>query len=118
MRLAQYSLAAHNQKKYTEMYHYLMKNQTKLSSNPTLALDYAKELGLDMQKFNADADSPEIFNQIVLETEQLTLSNMARIAVPKFLIQGKELQAFGAKRTINDFSRIIEEEIKKLDNSD
>jgi len=113
MKLAQYSLAADKQGKYKEMYEYLMENQIAIYSDLNLPLDYAEEIGLDIEELKKDADSPEIFNQISLETNQLINSSIKTKAVPKFLIQGKELWVFDAKRNIEDLSRIIEDLIKK-----
>tara|TARA_B110000116_G_scaffold105432_2_gene91825 strand:- start:426 stop:788 length:363 start_codon:yes stop_codon:yes gene_type:complete len=113
MIFAQYSLAAHKQGKYKEMYHYIMEKQDTLYSNPNLPLEYIEKLDLDIEQFRKDAKSPEVFNQIIFETKQLIESDIEEIAVPKFLIQGKELWTFDAKRNIEDFSRIIESEIKK-----
>tara|TARA_Y100001970_G_C14010580_1_gene738194 strand:+ start:376 stop:807 length:432 start_codon:yes stop_codon:yes gene_type:complete len=114
MKLAQYSLAAREQEKYKEMYHYLMENQSTIYSNIDLPLEYAEEIGLDIKKFKEDADSPKIYNQIISETKQLIESTIERKGVPRFLIQGKELWVFNAKPNIEDFSRIIDNEIKKL----
>ena len=109
IRAAQYSLAANKQGKYKEMYHYLMENQDKLAENRDIALEYAKEIGLNIEQLIIDADSPEIEQQIQIEFDQLGKSNISKKGVPKFLINGRELWTFKAGRNINDFSRVIDE---------
>ena len=109
-KAAQYALAAHKQGKYKEIYHRIMKNYKKLKANEDLPLEYAKELGLDMNQFIKDFESPEIAKQIELEIIELK-TILPNAGVPKFFIQGKEFQG---KRTIERFSEIIEEELKKL----
>ena len=109
-KVAKYALAAHKQGKYKEMYHKIMQNYKKLKTNEDLPLEYAKELGLDMNQFIKDFESPEIANQIELEIIELK-TILPNAGVPKFFIQGKEFQG---KRTIERFSEIIEKELKKL----
>tara|TARA_B100000401_G_C52688975_1_gene663513 strand:+ start:263 stop:706 length:444 start_codon:yes stop_codon:yes gene_type:complete len=113
MLLAQYSLAANEQGKYIEMYKYLMSNQALVKTDLDLVFDYAKEIELDIQKLKKDAASERILNQIILESQQLIESNIRSKGVPKFLIQGKELFVFNAGKSIEDFSKIIEKELKK-----
>ena len=116
IRAAQYSLAANKQGKYKEMYHYLMENQDKLAENRDIALEYAKEIGLNIEQLIIDADSPEIEQQIQIEFDQLGKSNISKKGVPKFLINGRELWTFKAGRNIEDFSRVIDE-LKKLNDN-
>tara|TARA_Y100001960_G_C14427429_1_gene706051 strand:+ start:110 stop:523 length:414 start_codon:yes stop_codon:yes gene_type:complete len=104
MKAAQYALAAHKQGKYKEMYHFIFNNYEKLTNNEDLPLKYAKKLNLDMEKFKQDFKSEEILRQIELEINQLKDSGIPRLAVPKFLINGKEPN----KKTYDEFSSIIE----------
>ena len=108
-KAAKYALAAHKQGKYKEMYHKIMENYGKLKTNEDLPLDYAREFGLDMNQFIKDSESDEIAKQIDLEIEQLRTSGIPRLAVPKFLIQGKEPQG----RSVAAFSAVIDAELKK-----
>mgnify|MGYP001463487846 CR=1 FL=1 len=66
---------------------------------------------LDMNQFIKDSESDEIAKQIDLEIEQLRTSGIPRLAVPKFLIQGKEPQG----RSLDKFSAMIEQELKLID---
>jgi len=110
LKAAKYALAADKQGKYKEMYYLIMENYGKLKSNEDLPLEYAKTLGLDINKLIQDMESAEIANQINLEIKQLRESGIPRLAVPKFLIQGKEPQG----RSIAAFSSMIDAELAKL----
>ena len=107
---AKYSLAAHKQGKYKEMYEKIFANYQSLKSNENLPVKYAKELGLNMDQFLADYSSNDIALQINTEIKQLRSSGM-RLSVPKFLINGREPQG---PRTVNNWSVIIENELKKI----
>ena len=108
MKAARYALAAHKQGKFKEIYRLIFANYTKLEKNEDLPLKYAKKLGLNMEQFIKDFESTEILNQIELEINQLKDSGIPRLAVPKFLINGKEAN----NRTIEDFSKIIDQILK------
>ena len=109
-KAAQYSLAANEQGKYKEMYHAIFDNYKKLESNEDWPLEIAQSLGLDMNKFVKDFSSDKIKKQLDLEINQFRNSGIPRLAVPKFLIQGKEPQG----RDINSFSAMIDAELAKL----
>ena len=108
-KAAQYSLAAHKQGKYKEIYHKIMENFRQLKTNEDLPLEYAREFGLDMNQFIRDFESPEVKAQLDLEMKQMRESGMPRLAVPKFLVQGKEPSG----RDIATFSAMIDAELKK-----
>lgn len=107
---AKYSLAAHKQGKYKEMYNKIFANYRALKGNENIPVTYAKELGLNMDQFLADYNSSDITTQINNEMKQLRSSGM-RLSVPKFLINGREPQG---PRTIDNWSSIIERELKKI----
>ena len=110
MAAAKYSLAAHKQGKYKEMYNKIFTNYRSLKTNERLPEQYAAELGLNLQEFLGDFTSQEIQNQINTEIKQLRNSGM-RLSVPKFLINGKEPQG---PRTVDNWSTIINIELQKL----
>ena len=107
-KAAQYSLAANEQGKYKEMYHAIFDDYKKLKSNEDWPIEIAQSLGLDMNKFVKDFGSDKIKKQLDLEINQFRNSGIPRLAVPKFLIQGKEPQG----RDINSFSAMIDAELK------
>ena len=110
-KAAQYSLAAHKQGKYKEMYHAIFENYKLLKTNADLPLELAKNIIPNMNQFIQDVSSSEIKAQIDLEMKQFRTSGIPRLAVPKFLIQGKEVSG---GRDIANFSSIIDAELKKL----
>ena len=110
MRAAQYSLAAAKQGKYKEMYHAIMKDYKILKTDPDFPVQLAADLGLDVEQFKRDADDPAINAQIEKEIKQLRNSGIARLSVPKFLVAGKVPKG---KRTIESFSALIDEALKK-----
>ena len=95
--------------KYKELYRKIFENYRELKKNEKLPETYARELGLDMNKFLQDADSKEISDQLNKEINQLRNSGIPRLAVPKFLIQGKEPQG----RDLATFSAMIDAALKK-----
>ena len=119
-KAAQYSLAAHRQGKYKEMYHAIFDTYKQLKTNEDLPLQLAAELGLDVEQLKADMNDPAIGALIDLEYSQLTSLRNAypetdqyaagvRLAVPKFFVNGRE----PLSRSVDAFSAIIEEELKK-----
>ena len=108
-KAAKYAYAAHKQGKYKEMYHKIMENFRELKNNEDLPLTYAREFGLNMSQFVRDFESPEVAAQIEKEINELKTSGIPRLAVPKFLIQGKEPQG----RSVEAFSAAIDKILKE-----
>ena len=108
-KAAKYALAAHRQGKYKEMYHMIMKDFRQLKSNEDLPLDYARQLGLDMNKFKRDAQDPA-FEQLIQKESLELAQNFERKSVPKFLVAGKE----PSSRSVEAWSQIIDAELKKM----
>ena len=116
--VTRYALAAHKQEKYEEMYHKIMSNQDEVKENVDLCIEYAKDLDIDIDKLKEDFKSSEIEFQIINELkEYLESSPTPSITIPRFLIQGRELWTFNinTRRTLEDFSKIIDQELEKLD---
>jgi|TARA_B000000609_G_C24139932_1_gene330633 predicted DsbA family dithiol-disulfide isomerase len=109
MKAAQYVMAADNQGKFYDMYKKVMENYRGLKANEDLPLQFAEELGLDIEKLKRDSASPVIANQIQTEMDELKNSGIPRMSVPKFLINGKEPQG----RSLAAFSAMIDTELKK-----
>ena len=108
-KAAKYAFAAHKQGKYKEMYHKIMENFRDLKNNEDLPMTYAREFGLNMSQFVRDFESPEVAAQIEKEINELKTSGIPRLAVPKFLIQGKEPQG----RSVEAFSAAIDKILKE-----
>jgi protein-disulfide isomerase len=83
---AEASLAAREQGKFWEMYQVLFKNFRTLSRNNILAM--AKEIGLDMDKFNADLGSGKY--KAVVEKDLADGEAAGVYGTPSFYINGKQ----------------------------
>ena len=105
-----YALAAERQGKYKEMSDKIFENYRNLKSNEDLPRQYAQELGLDMVKFDKDMQDPALEARIDKEVNQMKQSGIARMSVPKFLINGKEPQG---GRNLQSYSAVIDAELKK-----
>ncbi len=88
-KAALYCLAADRQGKYYEMYKMIFERYKELKTNENLPVMFAKELGLDMEKFYQDVQDPALKDQINLEKQQLRSTGL-RLSIPKFLVNGKE----------------------------
>ena len=109
---AQYCLAAREQggvEVYKELYHKIFDDFRTLKTNPDLPLQLAGEMGLDVEKLKADANSSSIAALIDEEINQMKTSGIPRLSVPKFLINGKEPQG----RSVEVWSTMIDAELKK-----
>ena len=112
---ALYAVAAGQQGKYFEMSHKMFEksNNSKLKKDPQFAIQLAAELGLNTEQLIRDYQSAKVRDLIAEEKQQfsnLGKQGMARLGVPKFLINGKEPQG---KRNLASWSTIIEAELKK-----
>ena len=121
-KTAKYALAAGRQGKFYEMYSKIFENDNwrNLKFDENLPKTFAVELGLDIDQLEKDMNDPALENQINAEYNQLkSLGNSydteqykgVRLAVPKFFINGRE----PSSRTIQAWSKIIEEELCDLD---
>ncbi|MBT4209122.1 thioredoxin domain-containing protein [Candidatus Woesearchaeota archaeon] len=107
-KAALYALAANRQGKYYEMYEMIFANYRELRNNEDLPIQYAVELGMDIEQFKRDATDPILQNQVRKEIEELRQTGM-RLAVPKFLINGKE----PLKRDMDTWSMLIDDYLKE-----
>ncbi len=103
---AKAALAAHKQGKFWEMHDRLFDQQKKLKG--TLYRELAEELGLDLDRFDADfADAEGELDRMIREDELLA-SKFGANGTPAFFINGRYLS--GA-RPITSFRATIDEEI-------
>ena len=104
-KAAMAALAANEQGKYWEFHHKLFENYRTL--NDSKIQDIAKDIGLDMEKFGKDMNSPAIANLINRD-----LKNGRDVGVrgtPTIFINGKKSK----KRDLSGFSEMIDAELKK-----
>ncbi len=98
------ALSAEKQGKYSEMIKILMKNYKNL--NDTTIQTYAKEIGLDMEKFERDLKDPSFGKMI---TDDLRLGRKIKVtSVPSIFINGKPAK----KRSLKALSEIIDKELR------
>ena len=101
------ALAAEEQGKFWEFHHKLFQNYKTL--NDSKIQDIAKKLGLNMEKFNKDMNSP-----VIAELINRDLENGRQVGVggtPTIFVNGK----ISKNRDLSGFSAMIEAELKKKD---
>ena len=100
------SLAAHKQGKFWEMHDKLFENQRALSRNDFVS--YAKDLGLDVGKFEKDLDDPSLKQWV--KDDMAEGSKVGVRGTPATFINGRMVS--GAQ-PFEAFKTVIEEELKK-----
>jgi protein-disulfide isomerase len=103
---SQYALAAGVQGKFWEMHDKIFANQKQIKEDNLKA--YGKELGLDVAKLTADANSAE--TKAIIKADQKLGAQFGARGTPNFFVNGR--QVTGA-RPFEAFKTIIDEEIKK-----
>jgi protein-disulfide isomerase len=99
------SLAANQQGKFWQMHDALFKNFRKLSRENILAL--AKEIGLDMDKFTADLDSPKY--QAVIKKDLADGETAGVYGTPSFFVNGKH---YNGPLSLESIKPILDAELK------
>jgi protein-disulfide isomerase len=99
------ALAAHSQKKFWEFHEKLFENYQKL--NDAKILEIAKELGLDMEKFNKERNDPAIQNLITRDVKDGMQAGVR--GIPAVFINGKVLK----NRNFQGFQKIIDTQLNK-----
>lgn len=100
------ALSAGAQGKYWEMHDKIFANQQQLED--ATFEGYAKELGLNVDKWKADQQSPSFAAQISKDTAQAM--QLGATGTPAFFINGRKVS--GAQ-PIDNFKRVIDEELAK-----
>jgi protein-disulfide isomerase len=99
--------AAHNQGKFWEYHDKLFANQSKLS--PDDLKQYAKDLGLDTAKFEADLASPQTLKRVSADVSEA--NSLGITGTPAFLVNGHYLS--GAQ-PFDGFAKVINSELQRL----
>jgi protein-disulfide isomerase len=102
---AEAALAANEQGKFWEMHDILFKNQQNLTA-PDLE-KYAKEIGLNMDKFKAAIDSHKFAAQIEADTKQG--SELGVSGTPAAFVNG---QLISGAQPVEAFKKIVEADMK------
>ena len=98
--------SAHRQGKFWEMHDKIFANQREIK--PEKLREHAKELGLDLAKYDKDVASPDVKKRVdgdMQEAEKLGVSG-----TPAFFINGRYLS--GAQ-PFENFKKLIDEELAK-----
>ena len=98
------SEAAHRQGKFWEMHDLIFADQAAMA--PEKYLEYAKQLGLNLDRFRKDLDSPEIRKRI--DDDAKDAASVGITGTPGFLINGKYVS--GAK-PFEAFKTLIDAEL-------
>jgi protein-disulfide isomerase len=96
--------AAHRQGKFWEMHDKIFENQKEMSAEKYL--DYATEIGLDVEKFQKDVASAEVKTRIDADTQEA--QKLGATGTPAFFVNGQYLS--GAK-PFESFKVIIDKEL-------
>jgi protein-disulfide isomerase len=100
-------MAAHEQGKFWEMHDKIFANQPKIQRD--FLLQYARELGLDMKRFEAALEARKFARQIEADTAEAAA--LGSTGTPAFFVNGRFLS--GAK-PFAEFARLINAELARL----
>jgi protein-disulfide isomerase len=100
------SVAAQQQGKFWEFHDKLFANQSKIKSDDLTR--YAKEIGLDMKRFDADLVSPETKAKVDADVAEARALGVT--GTPGFFVNGRFLS--GAK-PFDEFASLINAELTK-----
>jgi protein-disulfide isomerase len=98
---AKAALAAGKQGKYWEMHEILFKNQRALGADQLK--EYAKQIGLDVPKWEKDMNSPEVNEQISAEMKEAGTAEVR--GTPTIFVNGKRVM----NRSVDGFKQLIDE---------
>jgi protein-disulfide isomerase len=98
--------AAHRQGKFWEMHDRIFGNQKELS--PEKYLEYASEIGLDVEKFKQDVVSEAVEKRVDADAQEA--ARLGVTGTPGFFVNGRFLS--GAK-PFAEFKRLIDEELAR-----
>ncbi len=98
--------AAHRQGKFWEMHDRIFANQRQLS--PEKYLEYAQEIGLDLDKFKRDSTSPDVKKRVDDDARQA--ASLGVTGTPGFFVNGRFLS--GAK-PFAAFKTLLDEELAR-----
>ena len=105
VKAAKAAMAAFAQEKFWEFHHSLFKNHKAI--NDAKIQEIAKELNLDMEKFNRDMNSSAI--QRLIAKEKRNGRQIGIRGTPTVFVNGKILRNL----KLSGFSKIIDKELKK-----
>ncbi len=105
MNAARAALAAQKQGKFWEMHDKLFANQKALQVGDLK--EYAKQIGLDTKKFDADMGSSDLQKQIDQEIQLAETSQVT--GTPTLFVNGKRLK----NRSVEGIKQMVDEALKQ-----
>ena len=106
MNASKAAIAAERQGKFWEMHHLMYKNQKALDMDHLKG--YAKQLGLNMSKFEKDMNDPAVAAKI--NKDKADAAKAGARGTPTFFING---QRFVGAQPLDKFKQVIDEQLKK-----
>ena len=111
---AQAAGSAGRQGKFWEMHDLLFQHQQEWSVGTDAEarghiLQYAQNIGLDMEKFNADLNSSEVADKIKKDTDSGNASSVN--STPTFFLNGQKIDPSPA--TADDFGKLLDDALAK-----
>lgn len=100
------AMAAKNQGKFWEFHRALLKNHNSLNDEKIQSI--AKDLGLDMSRFNGDSKSPG--NRALILEDQKDARKIGVRGTPSVFINGKSVKG----NRLGNLMRIIAEELERF----
>lgn len=107
--------ASAKQNKFWEMYELLYQRQQAWSSSQNASQimeDYASELGMNVEQFKNDYKSTEI--NALINADYAAGQKIGVEGTPTFFINNEKVTS--SPRSVDDFSKLIDEAIKKAEN--
>lgn len=104
-KAAQAALAAHKQERFWEFHEKLLENYKTISDDKIFQI--AQELNLDMDRFKADRNLPDI--QALINRDIRNGREIGVTGTPTIFINGKE----AGLESFTEFINLIESELKK-----
>lgn len=101
------SVAAHKQGKFWEYHDKIFANQRNIKRDDLV--QYAQELELDMEQF--EADLLDLDNKKTIDADKAEARSLGATGTPAFFVNGRFLS--GAK-PFEEFAKVINEELTKL----
>ena len=111
------ALAAGKQGKFWEYHELIFNNQKALKGNPGIFVQWAEQLGLNIDKFKKDMDDPAIVKQV--KDDVALASKVGARGTPNFFVNGIQVtgaQPFPAFKTKIDEQIKLAEKFKKEKN--
>lgn len=99
------ALAANNQGKFWEMHDAIFAMKAKITADKLN--EAAREIGLDLEKFNADRNSEKLRKKLAKDMEDAKAVQVS--GTPTLFLNGRRVQ----DRSLNALQRMIEEEAAK-----